>query len=116
MINRATAAISARSSAIRMRRIHFTRCRLREVPQKTQKSLRPSPVGAKVLGAMPSVTIDGRPVEFQPGQTIIRAALGVGIEIPYYCWHPRLSVAANCRMCLVEVEKAPKLLPACEAV
>lgn len=63
---------------------------------------------------MPNLTIDGKAVEFAPGQTIIKAALAVGIDIPYYCWHPRLSVAANCRMCLVEVEKAPKLQPACE--
>lgn len=63
---------------------------------------------------MPTVTIDGKAIEFEPGTTIIRAALAHGIDIPYYCWHPRLSVAANCRMCLVEVEKAPKLLPACE--
>ena len=65
---------------------------------------------------MPKVTIDGRELEVENGTTIIKAALGVGIDVPYYCWHPRLSVAANCRMCLVEVEKAPKLLPACEVV
>jgi NADH-quinone oxidoreductase subunit G len=63
---------------------------------------------------MPNLTIDGRAVEFKPGETVIRAALAAGIDIPYYCWHPRLSVVANCRMCLVEVEKAPKLLPSCE--
>jgi NADH-quinone oxidoreductase subunit G len=63
---------------------------------------------------MPTVTIDGRALEFKPGATIITTALEHGIDIPYYCWHPRLSIAANCRMCLVEVEKAPKLLPACE--
>jgi NADH-quinone oxidoreductase subunit G len=63
---------------------------------------------------MPNLTINGRSIEFKPGETIIRAALAQGIDIPYYCWHPRLSIAANCRMCLVEVEKAPKLLPACE--
>src|SRR5690242_11607792 len=63
---------------------------------------------------MPAVTIDGKSVEFKAGETIIVAASRQNIEIPYYCWHPRLSVAANCRMCLVEVEKAPKLLPACQ--
>ncbi len=63
---------------------------------------------------MPSVTIDGKAVAFEAGDTIITAATRESIEIPYYCWHPRLSVAANCRMCLVEVEKAPKLLPACQ--
>ncbi len=65
---------------------------------------------------MPKVTIDGREVEVDPGTTVIRAAAQLGIDIPYYCWHPRLSVAANCRMCLVEVERAPKLLPSCEVV
>jgi len=63
---------------------------------------------------MPKLSINGRDVEAAPGTPIIQAALNVGIEIPYYCWHPRLSIAANCRMCLVEVEKAPKLQPACE--
>ena len=63
---------------------------------------------------MPKFTMDGRELEAEPGQTIIEAASRAGIDIPHYCWHPRLSIAANCRMCLVEVEKAPKLLPACE--
>ena len=63
---------------------------------------------------MPTINIDGRDLEFEPGQTIIEVASRNSIDIPFYCWHPRLSVAANCRMCLVEVERAPKLLPACE--
>src|SRR5262245_46773442 len=112
----AISTISKIRPAIRILRIHFTRCRLHGSPRKRAKVLAAEPSWRKGAGAMPLVTIDGRQVEFQPGQTIIRAALAVGIEIPYYCWHPRLSVAANCRMCLVEVEKAPKLLPACEAV
>lgn len=65
---------------------------------------------------MPKVTIDGQELEVEHGRTIIEAASDAGISIPYYCWHPRLSVAANCRMCLVEVERAPKLLPACEVM
>ncbi len=64
---------------------------------------------------MPTINIDGRDLEFSPGQSIIEVTEANGIDVPYYCWHPRLSVAANCRMCLVEVEKSPKLLPACEA-
>ena len=64
---------------------------------------------------MPTINIDGRDLEFTPGQSIIEVTTANGIDVPYYCWHPRLSVAANCRMCLVEVEKSPKLLPACEA-
>ncbi|MCX7929998.1 MAG: 2Fe-2S iron-sulfur cluster-binding protein, partial [Chlorobi bacterium] len=52
---------------------------------------------------MPTVTIDGRKIETQPGKTIIEAALDNGIVIPHFCWHPALSVAGNCRMCLVRV-------------
>lgn len=63
---------------------------------------------------MPSLNIDGKNIEFAQGETIIQAATRNDIEIPFYCWHHRLSVAANCRMCLVEVEKAPKLMPACQ--
>src|SRR3954468_14637830 len=55
---------------------------------------------------MPSFKLDGRDIPFEPGDTIIRAAWKQGIEIPHYCWHPGLSVAANCRMCLVEIEPA----------
>src|SRR5262245_44483138 len=62
---------------------------------------------------MPKVTIDGREIEFEPGTTVIRAAATAGITVPHYCWHPGLSVAGNCRMCLVEVEKMPKLVIAC---
>ena len=43
----------------------------------------------------------------KPGTTVIEAAKSVGIEIPYYCYHKRLSIAANCRMCLVEMSNAP---------
>src|SRR6266849_6397211 len=53
---------------------------------------------------MPTFKLDGREIPFEKGDTIIRAAWRVGIEIPHYCWHPGLSVAANCRMCLVEIE------------
>ncbi len=62
---------------------------------------------------MPVLTINGRTIEAQPGQTIIQAARANGIHIPHYCWHPGLSVAGNCRMCLVEVEKMPKLVIGC---
>jgi NADH-quinone oxidoreductase subunit G len=88
---------------------------------------------------MPTIKIDGREIPFEQGDTIIRAAHRAGIDIPHYCWHPGLSVAANCRMCLVEVlpppgrpamqldilrwdpkkndyvpDKKPKLLPSCQ--
>ncbi|HEY4040521.1 MAG TPA: NADH-quinone oxidoreductase subunit NuoG [Rhodopila sp.] len=56
---------------------------------------------------MPKVTIDGITVEVAPGSTILQAAEQAGVEIPRFCYHDRLSIAGNCRMCLVEVEKAP---------
>ena len=88
---------------------------------------------------MPSFKLDDQEIPFEPGDTILRAAHRVGVDIPHYCWHPGLSVAANCRMCLVEVlpppgrpalmldvlrydeergeyikEQKPKLVPACQ--
>jgi len=62
---------------------------------------------------MPKVTIDGKEFEAQQGQTVIQVALENGIDIPHFCWHPALTVAGNCRMCLVDVEKIPKLSIAC---
>ena len=62
---------------------------------------------------MPKCTINGREIEVPPGTTVIQAALQLGIHIPHFCWHPDLAVDGNCRMCLVEVEKAPKLQIAC---
>ncbi len=60
---------------------------------------------------MPSFKLDGKEIPFTPGETIIAAAHKVGIEIPNYCWHPGLSIAANCRMCLIEIESAPNFRP-----
>jgi NADH-quinone oxidoreductase subunit G len=57
--------------------------------------------------------IDEREVEATAGQTVIQAAEEAGISIPHYCYHPKLSIAGNCRMCLVEIEKMPKLQIAC---
>jgi len=65
---------------------------------------------------MPTIIIDKQKVEFQPGETIIQAARNHGIEIPHFCWHPELSVSGNCRICLVEVEKMPKLVIACSTI
>ena len=62
---------------------------------------------------MPKVTIDGKSIEVAKGTTVLEAAQQLGIYIPRYCYHPKLSVAGNCRMCLVEIEKAAKLLTAC---
>ncbi|MGC4069818.1 MAG: 2Fe-2S iron-sulfur cluster-binding protein [Polyangiaceae bacterium] len=88
---------------------------------------------------MATFKLDDQEIPFEPGETIIQAAARAGIEIPHYCWHPGLSVAANCRMCLVEMlpppgrkalmldvvrfdeatqtyvkEQKPKLVPACQ--
>ena len=60
-----------------------------------------------------TLTIDGKPVTVPEGTTVIQAAEKLGIFIPRYCYHPGLSIAGNCRICLVEVEKNPKLQIAC---
>jgi NADH-quinone oxidoreductase subunit G len=62
---------------------------------------------------MPKLEVDGKPVEVAQGATVMDAAHKLGIYVPHFCYHEKLSIAANCRMCLVEVEKAPKPLPAC---
>jgi len=73
---------------------------------------------------MPELTINGKKHAFKPGQTILQAALDQGVEVPHYCYHPGLSVVANCRICLGEVwapnprtgklEAFPKLVPTCQ--
>lgn len=65
---------------------------------------------------MPKITVDGQELEFQQGQTVIEAAREHGIDIPHFCWHPSLSVSGNCRVCLVEIEKMPKLAIACSTL
>lgn len=65
---------------------------------------------------MPKLTINGQELEVPPGTNLIEAAKRVGIEIPHYCYHEDLPVDGNCRMCLVEVEKMPKLTPACATI
>jgi len=62
---------------------------------------------------MPKLTIDGIAVEVPPNTTILQAAETVGVEIPRFCYHDRLSIAGNCRMCLVDVEKSPKPVASC---
>ncbi len=60
-----------------------------------------------------NIVVDGQTLEAKPGQMLIEVTDQAGIHIPRFCYHPKLSVAANCRMCLVDVEKAPKPLAAC---
>jgi NADH-quinone oxidoreductase subunit G len=62
---------------------------------------------------MVELTIDGNTVEVAEGSMIMHAAHKLGVYVPHFCYHKKLTIAANCRMCLVEVEKAPKALPAC---
>lgn len=60
-----------------------------------------------------SVTIDGRTVQIEAGSSIIQAADKAGVTIPRYCYHDKLAIAGNCRMCLVDVERMPKLIASC---
>ena len=62
---------------------------------------------------MPRLTVNGKEIEVPTGTNLIEAARLAGVEVPHYCYHPGLPVAGNCRMCLVEIEKMPKLQIAC---
>lgn len=62
---------------------------------------------------MPKLTINGTPIEVAPGTSVLQACEQMGIEVPRFCYHDKLSVPANCRMCLVEVEKTPKPQASC---
>src|SRR3989441_3269837 len=62
---------------------------------------------------MPKVTINGQVYEAEKGRTIIQVADDLGVHIPRYCYHPDIGIEGSCRMCLVEVKGAPKLMPAC---
>ena len=59
------------------------------------------------------IIVDGHEVVTSKGKTVIQAAAEAGVAIPHYCYHPKLSIAGNCRMCMVEIEKMPKLQIAC---
>ena len=65
---------------------------------------------------MPKFTLNNQEIEAKQGQTIIQAAADHGVEIPHYCYHQDLPIDGNCRMCLVDVEKMPKLTPACTTI
>lgn len=62
---------------------------------------------------MPKLTIDGMEVEVEQGMSVLQACTQLGIEIPHFCYHDRLSVPANCRMCLVDMENSPKPIASC---
>jgi NADH-quinone oxidoreductase subunit G len=87
---------------------------------KTTAAKPPAPAPAPPARPAPknpgfvTVTVDGKEVVAKPGTNMITAAKTVGADIPYYCWHHRLSIAANCRMCLIESSTSGKLVPACQ--
>ena len=60
-----------------------------------------------------TLTIDGRPVTVEKGRTVLQAAIESGIKIPYYCYHPGLGIDGSCRVCIVKIEKMPKLQTSC---
>ncbi|MBI4245588.1 MAG: (2Fe-2S)-binding protein [Candidatus Rokubacteria bacterium] len=62
---------------------------------------------------MPKLTIDGKEIEVAPGTNLIEAARALGIEVPHYCYHPGLSIAGQCRLCMVDLDKAPRPTIAC---
>ena len=62
---------------------------------------------------MPSIKINGRDIEVEEGLTVLQACEEAGVEIPRFCYHERLSIAGNCRMCLVEMEPSPKPIASC---
>ena len=62
---------------------------------------------------MATLSINGIEIEVEPGTTVLQACQQVGVEVPHFCYHERLSIAGNCRMCLVEMEKSPKPIASC---
>jgi NADH-quinone oxidoreductase subunit G len=65
---------------------------------------------------MPRLTIDGNPVEVPAGTNLVEAARQIGVEVPHYCYHPGLSIAGQCRLCMVDLEKTPKPTIACNTI
>ena len=62
---------------------------------------------------MLKLTIDDKEIEVEDGTTVMQACEQAGVEIPHFCFHERLEIAGNCRMCLVEMERAPKPIASC---
>src|SRR5438094_9646090 len=65
---------------------------------------------------MPKLTVNGKGVEVPAGTNLIEAARTVGVEVPHYCYHPGLSIAGQCRLCMVDIEKTPRPSIACNTV
>src|SRR3989454_9625545 len=62
---------------------------------------------------MPKLTVNGKEVEVPAGTNLIEAARRAGVEVPHYCYHPALSIAGQCRLCMVDIEKTPRPTIAC---
>jgi NADH-quinone oxidoreductase subunit G len=60
-----------------------------------------------------TLTIDGRPITVEKGKTVLQAAIEAGVQVPYYCYHPGLGIDGSCRVCIVKIEKMPKLQTSC---
>ncbi|KAM9380313.1 NADH-ubiquinone oxidoreductase 75 kDa subunit, mitochondrial isoform 1-T2 [Phaethornis superciliosus] len=93
-----------------MLRLHAARRTLAGIAQSSRVCGRTT---ATAAGNQIEVFVDGHPVLVNPGTTVLQACEKAGVQIPRFCYHDRLSVAGNCRMCLVEIEKAPKPVAAC---
>ena len=63
-----------------------------------------------------TLTIDGRQVTVEKGKTVLQAAIESGVSVPYYCYHPGISIDGSCRVCIVKIEKMPKLQTSCSTV
>mgnify|MGYP000993137664 CR=1 FL=1 len=63
-----------------------------------------------------TLTIDGRPITVEKGKTVLQAAIENGISVPYYCYHPGIGIEGSCRVCIVKIEKMPKLQTSCSTV
>lgn len=68
-----------------------------------------------MVGKLTNILIDGRAIKVPVGYTIMQACLSIGIDIPKFCYHDKLLIAGNCRMCLVEVSGIKKLVASCAA-
>src|SRR6185436_13567840 len=81
------------------------------VPGQDQDAGRQRRPGRGRGARMIKLTIDGKPLEVEPGTNVLEAAAKLGIEIPHYCYHPDIGVDGNCRMCLVQVGDGTRKLP-----
>src|SRR2546423_1664124 len=104
----------------------YTCCATRVGPTRGRAYVAPTRVGPPFQGGRPwydrslmdtvTLTIDGRPVTVAKGKTVLQAAIESGISVPYYCYHPGIGIDGSCRVCIVKIEKMPKLQTSCSTV